>query len=133
MDLDELPHRRRFFIAGVLLCIIALGLASRQFAHVLPVWMASHAGDTLWTVAVFLAIAFCFPKWSSLLIGVLALLISFVVEFSQLIDLPFLNKARSTLPGRLLLGSGFLWIDLVRYSIGAILATGFDCWLTRRR
>lgn len=113
--------------------VIAAGLLSRKYSSVLPDWISDHAGDALWTVAVFLSIAFCVPRWSSLRLAIGAFLISAIVEFSQLINLPLLNQARATLPGKLLLGAGFLWIDLVRYGGGAILAGIVDRWWTLRR
>jgi len=44
-----------------------------------------------------------------------------------------LNALRKTLPGRLLLGAGFLWIDLVRYAVGAVVVTMVDMVLRNRR
>lgn len=118
--------RRRIVLAAVLGIVIVLGLASRKFGHQLPAFLAAHAGDALWTVAVYLALAIVFPRWQPLRLGLAALAVSFAVETSQLLRVEWLDQLRRTLPGRLLLGSGFLWIDLVRYAAGAAIATAAD-------
>ena len=42
----------------------------------------------------------------------------FIVEFSQLITWSFLVEFRKTFLGHVMLGQGFLWVDLVAYTIG---------------
>lgn len=123
--------RNRAALGIALLAVIGMGLATRKFADALPGFIANHGGDALWTVAVYLALAIVSPRTSPLKLGLLAFGISVAVEFSQLIDIAWLNGIRATLPGRLLLGSGFLWIDLARYFVGAAMAVGLD-WLWAR-
>lgn len=126
--------RSRLIVAGCLLAVVGLGLASRAFAEIVPAFVAANAGDALWTVAVYLSLALLFPKAMPLWLGAAALGISVAVELSQLVDLAWLNALRATLPGRLLLGAGFLWADLGRYLVGAVGATALDAlWLGRRR
>jgi hypothetical protein len=112
----------------VLVLVIGLGLASREYDRSLPGFVVENCGDALWTVAMFLTLAVLFPGWTPLRLGLIAFGISVAVELSQLIDLAWLNAIRKTPPGRLFLGSGFLWVDLVRYLVGAIVATTVD-WL----
>lgn len=118
--------RRRVGLFIALLVVVPLGLVSRKWGADLPAFIADNAGDALWTVAVYLTVAIVFPRWRSVTVGCVALAISFGVEFSQLIDVDWLNTLRKTLPGRLLLGAGFLWIDLVRYAVGAVVVTMVD-------
>ena len=124
--------RNRVFLGIALAVVIVLGLGSRKFGEFLPTFLAAHSGDVLWTVAVYLSLAMLAPKWSLAKLGLLAFGISVAVELSQLVDLDWLNAIRKTLPGRLLLGSVFLWIDLLRYFTGAVLATVLD-WLCTMR
>jgi hypothetical protein len=42
-----------------LVCL--LGIGSRRYAHVLPVFVAAYAGDTLWALAAFLGIGLVLP------------------------------------------------------------------------
>lgn len=127
------PARRRSRLAlgAALVVVIGLGLGSRVFAASLPGGVAANAGDALWTVAVYLSLALVAPLWSPLRLGTLAFGISLGVELSQLVDVAWLNGLRGTLPGRLLLGAGFLWADLLRYLIGAVGATALDAALPR--
>jgi hypothetical protein len=116
----------------VLGIVIALGLASRKFESSLAPVLAENAGDALWTGAIFISLAFCRPQTHPIILGLVAFGISIAVELSQLADAHWLNEIRKTLPGRLLLGAGFLWVDLIRYLAGASLVTAVDwAWIRK--
>ena len=69
------------------------------------------------------------------MIAGLALLTAFTVEISQLDRIEWHDAIRSTRLGTLLLGRGFLWSDLLVYSLGTAVAAGLDLagrWLTAR-
>ena len=132
--LDNIAKPRNRLLLGLVLgLVIILGLASRKFGVQLPSFLASNAGDALWTVAVYLALALVVPRCSPIKLGLIAFGISLAVELSQLVDVAWFNAIRKTLPGRLLLGSGFLWIDLLRYFFGALLATAVDSLCQARK
>ncbi len=117
-----LTHRSRPRYAAAIFLVIAAGLASRStvFLHLSP-FLATYAGDSLWALTVFLVLGFIFPKAPSLTLAAASLAISFAVEFSQLYQAPHINLVRQTLPGKLLLGSGFLVSDLFCYVVGIAL------------
>lgn len=125
--LHQTAERNRigYFIAFC--AVIALGLGARKYAAWLPKFVADYAGDTLWALMVFVGLGFFFPRWSSLRVAVVALLFSFAVELSQLYHAPWINSVRHTRIGGLVLGFGFLWSDLLCYTVG--VATG---WLIER-
>lgn len=104
---------RRFLL---LFLIIALGLLSRKVS-LLP----QETGDALWAMTVFCLMRIVMPKAGLLKVSLMALAISFAVEFSQLIRWQWLVDLRSTTVGHLALGQGFLWKDLVAYTIGIVL------------
>ena len=54
-------------------------------------------------------------------VAVVALITSFLVEFSQILSFDLLVRLRSTFLGHMLLDQGFLWIDLLAYTIGIIV------------
>ncbi len=58
-----------------------------------------------------------------------ALLFSFAIEFSQLYKALWINNLRHTLFGRLVLGEGFLWSDLVCYTVGIAIGVLIDILL----
>ncbi|MFR3072503.1 MAG: DUF2809 domain-containing protein, partial [Paeniclostridium sp.] len=57
---------------------------------------------------------------------VLAFLFSFSIEISQLYQAQWINNIRNTIIGGLILGHGFLFEDLISYSIGIILGCVVD-------
>jgi hypothetical protein len=116
--------RRTSLVLAVL--VLALGLASRSKSLPWPPFFAAYAGDTLWALLVFLLLRFVAPARPVLHVAGAALAFSFAVEFSQLYQAPWLNAVRGTRPGRLVLGAGFLWSDLVCYTAGVLLGLGLS-------
>jgi hypothetical protein len=70
-------------------------IGSRAYFEILPDFISTYAGDTLWALMVFLVIGLIFP---SLRLGLMR----------------FVNIV-------LVLGHGFLWSDLVCYSVGVAM------------
>lgn len=121
----ELPRSRWVCLTG-LIATIALGLATRDSSIAWPVFISLHAGDALWSVAMYLGIAWLLPRLSAVLIFVVVLGCSYSVELSQLLDWHWLNSLRETVLGQLLLGTGFQWLDFLRYSIGTLMVFSLD-------
>ena len=114
--------RNRLAYAVVIAIVIGAGLASRSgLADYLPGFVAAYAGDTLWALMVFLFLGIVFSGWRIGVVAVAAIAISFSVEFSQLYQSDWLNRIRETRAGALLLGSGFLWSDLLCYMTGVLM------------
>ena len=129
--MERMP-RSRWLLLPLLLLVPVLGLASRHPAVPLPRFLSAYAGDALWTVMVYLCILFLRPRVSVLRAAGAALGISFAVELSQLLHVPWLDALRAHRFGALLLGRGFLASDLLCYTAGAALAAGVDLWLRPR-
>ena len=66
-----------------------------------------------------------------------ALAFSFAIEFSQLYQADWINALRRTTLGGLILGYGFLWSDLVCYTVGILIGAGIELgisnWTGMRR
>ena len=108
-------------------CVVtALGLGSRLYAAFLPEFIATYAGDTLWAVMAFLVIGFMFPRWSIARVAVAALLLSYADEISQLYHARWIDQVRANWLGGLLLGFGFLWSDILCYTVGVALAAAAE-------
>ena len=86
----------------------------------------SHAGDGLWTVAVYVGLCIVWPRMQPFKLLVIALTVSFLVEVSQLSDWAPLEAIRANSFGRLFLGSGFVPLDLLRYTFGGLIVFGVD-------
>ena len=61
--------------------------------------------------------------------AVIALTVCYAIELSQLYKAVWIEAIRQTMPGRLVLGSGFLYSDLLAYAIGTAFAFFIDCLL----
>lgn len=125
-------QRKRLVYALLIAAVIPAGLASRSSLAIhLPSFLATYAGDTLWSLTLFLSICFLFPGIRSVVAALLTVVISFSVEISQLYQADWINSIRGTRIGALFLGVGFKWSDLLCYTVGALMGLAGD--LLRRQ
>lgn len=121
-----LMMKKRVFYLGLTLLTIILGLASRKFMFIFPQSIAPYIGDTLWAVMVYFGFRFLIPHSNVLKSFLLAIIFSYLIELSQLYQATWINQIRSTILGGLILGHGFLYEDLISYTLGISLGLGFD-------
>lgn len=126
---ERVNELKRAIYLLLIIIMIMLGLASRLYGSSLPAFFAENAGDALWAAMVYFAFRYLFVRKSLGTAILLSFLFSFGVEFSQLYQDDWINQIRDTLLGALILGKGFLAVDLVRYSVGIILAAFLDKWV----
>ncbi len=105
----------------MMLIVIGLGLGSRLYSKYLPLFIATYTGDTLWALQAFLTIGFLFPSFPTIKIAIIALAFAFFIEVTQLYHAPWLDDIRQYRLAGLVLGYGFLWSDLLCYSVGVML------------
>lgn len=110
--------RKRVLYFVIIILLVIMGLGSRRFAGTIPKFIAEYSGDVLWAMMVFFLIGFLFPKINTKKSILYALVISFSIEISQLYHDNWIDNIRRTILGRLVLGWGFLWSDLVCYVLG---------------
>jgi len=108
--------RLRLYYGLLIVLTIVLGLLSRQMSFV-PL----ATGDVLWAIMMFLIIRFLFVRSSLKFVAFVALLVCYLVELSQLYHAAWIDKIRANTLGALVLGRGFLWTDLIAYTIGVSL------------
>ena len=118
--------QRRVVYLICALAVVGLGLGSRRFGDYLPGVFAEYAGDTLWALGVFLGLGCLAPQTRTVHRATVALAVSYGVEVSQLYHAPWIDTLRHTTLGALILGSGFLWSDLVCYTAGVALGAVVD-------
>lgn len=111
---------------ALILATIAVGLATRKFPGLLPTFLGKYPGDALWATMVYFLWGLVLPKASVARVAALALATSWIVEFSQLVQVPWLVALRSTTIGHLVLGSTFHAPDLVAYAVGIGLGAGLE-------
>jgi hypothetical protein len=103
--------------------VMGLGILSRKFSYLLPDLLNTYLGDAIWAAMIYVMVAFVFANKLPKQIAVLSLLFCYTIEVSQLYQAPWINAIRSNTLGTLVLGSGFLWSDLLAYAIGILSAT----------
>jgi hypothetical protein len=122
---------RMMYLVAVIISVV-LGLCSRKFSDLLPILISNHAGDMLWASMVYFGVRFFFI-WKSLTWAVgISVLFSFAIEFSQLYQAEWIIEIRNSVIGSLILGRGFLTIDLIRYFLGIIIAFWIDKLLLKK-
>lgn len=109
---------RRLLYLVCAAAVVALGLASRRFGAFLPTFVAAYAGDTLWALTAFLGVSTLVPRARLSRRAIVALAFAYLVEISQLYHAPWIDGLRHSTLGGLILGFGFLWSDLVCYTVG---------------
>lgn len=110
---------------AVLFCItIPVGLATRKK----PQWfyepIAVYGGDILWATLFFFFFRFFFPAKKLWVIATYTYAFAVAIEISQLYHAPWLDKIRVTFLGKMILGFGFLWSDIICYAIGVLIGWG---------
>jgi hypothetical protein len=106
----------------MVIILIPIGLATRQYGNE---WMKLYAGDVLWAAMIYWGFRFLLahkPERTAFY----AIVFCFLIEFSQLYHAPWIDQIRQNRLGGLVLGFGFLWSDLVCYSVGIFLSIQTD-------
>jgi len=110
--------RNRLLYALLTIVVIIVGLSSRKFAFALPDLLNEYLGDALWALMIFTGFGFLFPKIETRKLAFISLIFCYGIEISQLYHAEWIDSIRATTLGGLVLGYGFLWSDLVAYTIG---------------
>lgn len=113
--------RNRIIYFFIILILIISGILSRQISSPFSDWSGKYPGDVIWTMIVFFITGFILKNKSSFSIAVISLLVSFIIEFSQLYHALWIDKIRSFQLGGWILGIGFHWQDLICYLAGILL------------
>ncbi|PGD33718.1 DUF2809 domain-containing protein [Bacillus wiedmannii] len=123
--------RNRLLYALFTIVVIILGLCSRKFVFTLPHLLNDYLGDALWACMIFTGFGFLFPKMDTKKLAFISLLFCYGIELSQLYHAEWIDSIRATTLGGLVLGYGFLWSDLVAYTIG--VGIGMFCEFMLRK
>lgn len=116
--------RTNYLVLAVM--TIAVGLIVHLRGAVLGPVLRDVAGDALWAVMITWWVSALAPSVRLAVRGAVAYTICLGVEVSQLYHAPTIDAVRATLPGRLVLGSGFDPRDLLAYAVGVIGAVLLD-------
>lgn len=123
---------RLIYFIAVIITMVA-GLASRHFGALLPSFVREHFGDALWGGMIYFGIRMLWINRSREWAMIVSLMFSWAIECSQIIQTPWLNELRSTALGALILGHGFLAMDLLRYAVGILCMYRIDRYFLRNK
>jgi hypothetical protein len=113
-------QRLRYFILAIV--TIGAGLIVHFDGRVLSFRVRDILGDALWAMMMVWWMGLALPRVRLSARGVAAFAICAAVELSQRYHTPFLDAARLTIPGQLILGSGYDPRDFLAYAAGGIVA-----------
>jgi hypothetical protein len=117
---------KRILFLIVSFLTICTGLFVRLKKQWFPDIINLYLGDILYAFMMFYIVSFFAVSKSRNTRAVTALAICYCIEASQLYQADWINAVRETIPGKLVLGTGFLWSDILAYSIGVFLACIVD-------
>jgi hypothetical protein len=100
---------------------VILGTSARKFGEQLPSLIRDYAPDIFWALMVFWTLGFIFISKPISWIALIALLISYAIEATQLYHAPFIDSIRRTTVGGMMLGYDFIWSDIFSYTSGVLL------------
>lgn len=118
--MKKIITRSRIIFACAIVFLCASALYVRKISGTDPNFFNVYYPDTAWTMAVYCGFGLLFDRGVKLNFPA-ALIFSYLIEISQLFSTPFLNAARANVIGGLILGYGFLWSDIVCYTVGALI------------
>lgn len=112
-------NRQNYFI--LILFVLILGILSRKISDI-PLFI----GDVLYAVLIYFGLRFLFIHLKTHKTFLLSLLFCFSIEILQLVQMDWLIGLRKTTLGHYILGQGFLWLDLLCYIFGTLIAFLID-------
>ncbi len=116
--------KKRIIYAALFLITIPIGLATRKKPHWFYESIATYGGDILWATLFFFFFRFFFPAKKLWMIAAYTYAFAVAIEISQLYHAPWLDTIRVTFLGKMILGFGFLWSDILSYAIGVLIGWG---------
>lgn len=114
-------RRNRLVYSLKIILVMILGLSTRSHNELLPPIISKYGGDVLWALMVFFMLGFLFVKMKTRYIAFISTVFSYLIEVSQLYHAPWIDNLRQTTLGGLVLGFGFLWSDILCYTMGIII------------
>jgi hypothetical protein len=123
--------RTTYFLLAIVTTII--GLSTRKMPHLFPGFVAEYGGDTLWALLFFLLARMIWINKPIWLIAIITYSFGVLIECSQLYQGEWIVRWRQTFTGQMLLGHGFLWSDLLCYSVGVFIGCAIAYMIEKKK
>ena len=98
-------------------------------AEQLPEWYTLYFGDFLWAMLVYFLIAVSFGLENKLAFA-FAIITTYLIEISQLFHPGWLDALRFYRIVGLVIGYGFLWSDIIAYTLGISVGVLMDVYIS---
>jgi len=115
-----LTPRKKLLLSLVIIAITGI-LSKMIHINTMP-WINNSLGGSLYVVFFIFLVLFAFPGWRPLYVSFTVFALTSVLEITQILKYPFLEKIRATFIGHSLIGSTFNPLDFLWYLGGAIVA-----------
>ncbi|WP_392532422.1 DUF2809 domain-containing protein [Nostoc sp. C117] len=115
-------QNQTIFIILSMLIVVPMGLLFKYYAGFAHQWFNDYGGDIFYEIFWCLVGFYFFRSRAAIVqIPIWVFVITCIIEFLQLWHPPLLNEIRTTLIGKLLLGTTFAWWDFPHYALGCVL------------
>lgn len=101
-----------------------LALATRSHQEWFHPTIVKYGGDVIWSGMFVFFLRIFFIETALWKLALINYALGVLIECSQLSDAGWMLTVRHTYLGRLLLGVGFVWSDLICYAMGTMIAWG---------
>jgi len=127
--------KKQHIILYSMLCILSIlaGLFTRSKLIPTNSFVYQFVGDMLWASMIYFGFSILNYKTYPSKIALYSICFCFFIEFSQLLKFEWLNTLRSFTLGKLILGQGFLFNDLLCYCIGVLFAFLINLFILRKK
>lgn len=115
------PGQTKLFLIVI---FIPLGLLTKGYSGFGDEFVNKYFGGVIYVVFFVLLASLIFPHSSTLKMPLTVVFITCLIEFSQLIQVDFLNILRKSLIARSLIGSVFNVFDFIFYFVGGLISYG---------
>ena len=126
------PILLRIFYGICFIFFTWLALATRSHHQWFHPLIVEYGGDIIWAGMFLFFLRMIFLNVALWKLALINYALGVADEFSQRYQAPWFNAIRETKIGRLMLGVGFLWSDILCYAIGTLLAF-IIIWFVERR
>ena len=126
------PARRRLACALALAITVPVGIGWRLAPLGLPQFALKYGGSALWAMAVYWSVALLLPRTPPRVLAPFAAVVAISVELFKLVRAPGIDRFRSTLAGKLLLGRYFTFGAIAAYLLAIAAVVTLDARITRR-